>query len=162
MKSSDAVPGASLSTRADRKNTSAIWPTNRPMKSTELPTRACIRAGEPAIDEATNRGIRRPAHIHPYTARRNAVARSAAAVLLENGVAGSPSKRSIVSSSATGLRRVRPDRFLVHLGAPAGTGGEQEVTLLDLRLHGDEVILPRHHVRIDLHDTQIRDDRAPV
>src|SRR5262245_49010063 len=43
-------------------------------------------------------------------------------------------------------RRVGPHGLLVHVGAPPGTRGQDQVPVLDLRLFGDEVVVPGNHV----------------
>src|SRR5262252_9261277 len=51
---------------------------------------------------------------------------------------------------------------LVDLRAPAGSGGQGEIAVFHVGLHGDDVVVPWHHVGIRLHDTQVRHHCAEV
>src|ERR1700728_1956849 len=64
--------------------------------------------------------------------------------------------------SALPFRRVRADEFLVDVGAPAGTGRQQQIAVLDDRRLGDDLVLPFHVVDIDLHDLEVRDRGAEM
>src|SRR5689334_18272658 len=57
---------------------------------------------------------------------------------------------------------VEADGGFVDLGAPAGAGGQREVAVLDVGLDRDQVVLPRDHVGVDLHDAEVRHDRGEV
>src|SRR2546422_3587580 len=94
-----AIAGASVSTRAERKKTSAIWATNSARKRRWFVTRTWTSAGALAIEYATRAVMASPAHIQPYTAFKNAVTRLALATLpLTSSVAAVPSNRSMSSS----------------------------------------------------------------
>src|SRR3989442_8601951 len=94
-----AVAGASVSTRAERKKTSAIWATNSARKRRWFVTTTWTSAGALAIEYATRAVMASPAHIQPYTAFKNAVTRVALATLpLTSSVAAVPSNRSMSSS----------------------------------------------------------------
>ena len=70
----------------------------------------CMMAGEPAIAYATAAVTPRPTNIHPYTVRRNAVTRSAAASAV-TGETRVAVKSSMVVSSA--VRSVTPHARVV-------------------------------------------------
>src|SRR5438093_738363 len=94
-----AVAGASVSTRAERKKTSAIWATNSARKRRWFVTTTWTSAGALAIEYATRAVMARPAHIQPYTAFKNALTRVALSTLpLTSSIAAVPSNRSMSSS----------------------------------------------------------------
>src|SRR3989442_1222645 len=80
-----------------------------PTKSIRFDAIVCMRAGEPATAYATAAVRPRPTNIHPYTARRYAVTRSAtaSAVTGETRVAG---KSSMIVSCAIARSRAPADR----------------------------------------------------
>src|SRR5215813_7941737 len=54
------------------------------------------------------------------------------------------------------LRRMSLHRILVDVGAPAGLGWNDQVTVLYARHLGDEIVLPGHVIDVDLHDAEVR------
>jgi hypothetical protein len=83
------TPMMTASVRCPRKNDAVAVTTSS--RSSGLRTIVPTIAGEPATPTATTAVTPRPTHIHPYTPRRNAVTRSAAA-------AGEPARSSGLAS----------------------------------------------------------------
>src|SRR5262245_43058679 len=94
------------------------------------------------------------ANINPRCSWRAKAASSRARAPRSAGVTAAP------ASPLPG--RVRTHGRLVHVGTPAGTRRQDQVAVLDLGRVGDELVVPGHDVRIDLHDPEIRDHRAEV
>src|SRR5688572_10673764 len=63
---------------------------------------------------------------------------------------------AVIQQALQPLRGMRLQSLLVRLGAPAGTVGNDEVPLLDIREMGEELVVPFEPVDIDLHDAQVR------
>src|SRR5260221_9478417 len=59
-------------------------------------------------------------------------------------------------AGSSASRRMGAQSRLVDIGAPARPGRQHQLAVLDDRRDGDEVVLPRHVVDVDLHDAEIR------
>jgi hypothetical protein len=57
---------------------------------------------------------------------------------------------------------MRPHRFLVDVGTPAGPGGHDQFAILDHRRVRHQIILPGHIVDIDFHDAEVGHGGAEV
>src|SRR6267143_123270 len=71
-------------------------------------------------------------------------------------------RRQDVTRLTSGPGWMGPHDLFVDLGAPARSRGQVEVAVLHVRLHGDELVVPWHLIRIRLHDAQIGHHGAEV
>src|SRR4051812_30138487 len=58
----------------------------------------------------------------------------------------------VVQQPALALGRMRAQAFLVRLGAPAGTVGDDHVAVDILRHMGEELVIPGQTIDVGLHD----------
>src|SRR5581483_8129334 len=66
-------------------------------------------------------------------------------------------RRGTAEDALTALpRRMSLHRVLVNVGAPAWLGWNDQVTVLNARRLGDEIVLPGHVIDVDLHDAEVR------
>src|SRR5712692_4534935 len=71
-------------------------------------------------------------------------------------------RRREATALTGGPGRMGPHDLFVDLGAPARTRGQVEVAVLDVGLHGDELIVPWDLIRVGLHDAQVGHHGAEV
>src|SRR6266536_6027263 len=71
-------------------------------------------------------------------------------------------RRQDATRLTSGPGWMSPHDLFVDLGAPARARGQVEVAVLHVRLHGDELVVPRHLIGVDLHDAQVGHHGAEV
>src|SRR6267378_3788800 len=102
-------------------------------RATTMSAARCLRAAEVSGTSAAR------AATGSQTARTQATARMADRPREATRLAGGPGWMG-------------PHDLFVDLGAPARARGQVEVAVLHVRLHGDELVVPWHLIRIRLHD----------
>src|SRR5947209_6336445 len=71
-----------------------------------------------------------------------------------------PRSRPMLLKVVSVLRRPCPDGFFVYVDPPSRTRRQDEFAVLDCRDNRIEFVAPRSAVDVDLHDPEIRHDRA--
>src|SRR3978361_2242815 len=97
MNSHEAVDAESRWTRDDSTKTRPSCTTTRTRYNGPLRAMVCSRDGDEATNQAVAAVMARPAHIHPYAARKKAVTRSPAAALAGNAPPCVMSKSGMIS-----------------------------------------------------------------